>query len=55
MCVPESALYYYELELEQEYEAHEHGYDSYEEYYEAMQDDKGNRDYDSWKDEQLTD
>lgn len=55
MCVPESALRYYEDELEKEYEAREHGYDSYEDYYNSMQDDIENRAYDNWKDERAMD
>lgn len=51
MCVPESALRYYEDELEKEYEAQLNGYDSYEDYYNAMQDDIENAAYDSYKDE----
>ena len=45
-------LAWYEEELDREYEARMHGYETYEEYYEAMKDDEGNRQYDAWKDEQ---
>ena len=55
MCVPESALRYYEDELEKEYEAQLNGYDSYEDYYNSMQDDIENRAYDNWKDERAMD
>lgn len=55
MCVPESALRYYEDELEKEYEAREHGFNSYEDYYNSMQDDIENRAYDNWKDERAMD
>ena len=51
MCVPESALRYYEQELERAYIANEHGFDTYEEYIESLKDDIGNRQYDEWKDE----
>ena len=54
MCVPESALRYYEEELEREYIARENGFDNYEDYYNSLQDDAENRAYDNWKDNQLT-
>lgn len=47
--VPYDALYYYELQLEQAAEAHEHGFETYEEYIESVKDDIGNRQYDEWK------
>ena len=43
---------WYEDELDRDYEAYLHGYDNYEDYYNAMQDDLGNREYDEWKDKQ---
>lgn len=49
MCVPESALRFYELELDRAYEAQEHGFDTYEEYIESLKDDIGNRQYDNYK------
>lgn len=42
----DNGLYFYELELERSYIAQEHGYDTYEEYYNAMLEDEGNRLYD---------
>ena len=54
MCVPESALRYYEEELERDYIARENGFDNYEDYYNSLQDDAENRAYDTWKDNQLT-
>lgn len=51
MCVPESALRYYEEELERDYIARENGFDNYEDYYNSLQDDMENRAYDSYKDE----
>lgn len=42
MCVPESALRYYEEQLEREYIANENGFDSYEEYLDALEDLKVN-------------
>ena len=49
MCVPESALYYYEKQLEQAEEAFEHGFETYEDYIDSLKDDIGNRQYDEWK------
>lgn len=53
MCGYDNGLSWYELDLERQYIAEQNGYDSYEEYLEAMQDDIGNRQYDEWKDSQL--
>lgn len=52
MCVPESALRYYELELEQAFEADEAGFDSWDEYQDFLADKAMNDAYDEWKDKQ---
>lgn len=43
---------WYEEQLDREYEAQQAGYDSYEEYYDAMQDYKENLDFDRWHEKQ---
>lgn len=45
---------WYEEQLDREYEAQQAGYNSYEEYYDAMQDYKENLDFDSWHEEQAS-
>lgn len=42
---------WYEQELDNEHEAEMAGYDSYEEYYEAKQDDLANEQFDRWHEE----
>ncbi len=49
MCVPESALRFYEEELDRAYIAQEHGFETYEEYLDSLKDDIGNRQYDEMK------
>ena len=49
MCVPESALRYYELELEQAAIAADNGFETWEEYQEALKADKENYAYDNYK------
>lgn len=44
----------YEEQLDREYEAQQAGYDSYEEYYDTMQDYKENLDFDKWHEEQAS-
>lgn len=41
-------LYWYEWELDRQYEAFQAGYDSYEDYYNAKQDDLQNDAYDRY-------
>lgn len=43
---------WYEQQLDREYQAQQAGYDTYEEYYEAMQDYKENIEFDKWHEEQ---
>lgn len=43
---------WYELECDQQYIAEQNGYDSDEEYYEAMKDDLANEQFDRWHEEQ---
>lgn len=43
----------YEQQLDLEYLAFEHGYDCYEDYYNSLQDDKTNNDYDSIADDMV--
>jgi hypothetical protein len=50
MCVPESALYFYEKRLENEDKAYKAGFDSYEEYLDAIKDRIENESYDRLKD-----
>lgn len=45
-------FYWYELQLDREYEAFQAGFDNYEDYYTAIEDVKGNDDFDRWHDEQ---
>ena len=54
MCVPESALRFYEEELDRAYIANEHGFETYEEYIDSLKDDIGNRQYDEWKENERT-
>lgn len=52
MCGYDNGLSWYELDLERSFIAQEHGFETYEEYCEAMKEDEGNRQYDEWKDKQ---
>lgn len=46
-------LYYYEKALDEAYLAQQYGFDTYEEYYEAMKDQEGDRIYDSWEEDKI--
>lgn len=48
---PHDALYWYELELDRDAEARDHGFDSWEEYRASLADDIGNMQYDEMKNE----
>lgn len=38
-------FYWYDWQLDRQAEAYEHGFETYEEYYNSIQDDKDNEDY----------
>lgn len=45
MCVPESALRFYEEQLEREAIAQEHGFDSWEQYIDDLAETEANNEY----------
>ena len=45
MCVPESALRYYEEQLERAQIAYEHGFDSWEQYVDDLAETEANNEY----------
>lgn len=53
MCINYNPFYWLERELDLQYEAEQHGFENYEDYYNSLKDDLENEAYDKWKEERI--